>query len=53
MGIEFDRDPLAVEWNNYFNKFLNFYIAYDLEFWPRNVTSNFKFKNWCNYYSKK
>ena len=31
MGINFDRDPLAVEQNNYVTKIANAYIAYDLD----------------------
>ena len=29
--IKFDKDPLAVEQNNYASKIVNVYIAYDLE----------------------
>ena len=43
--IKFDKDPLAVEQNNYLSKTVNVYIAYDLDAWPRNTTNNFKFKN--------
>ena len=43
--IKFDNGPLSVEPNNYFSKILNVYIVYDLHPWPRNPTSNFKFKN--------
>ena len=45
MGIQFNKDPLAVEQNNYLTKIANVYIAYDLAAWPRNPTNNFKFKN--------
>ena len=45
IGIKFDKDPLAVEQNNYLIKIVNVYIAYDLDAWPRNPTNNFKFKN--------
>ena len=45
MGIKFDKDPLAVENNNYANKIINAYIVYDLDVWPRNPTNNFKFKH--------
>ena len=45
MGIKFDKDPLAVEQNNYLTKIVNVYIVYDLDAWPRNPTNNFKFKN--------
>ena len=43
--IKFNKDPLAVEQNNYLTKIVNFYIVYDLDAWPRNPTNNFKFKN--------
>ena len=29
MGIKFDKDPLAVERNNYLTKIVNVYIVYD------------------------
>ena len=45
MGIKFDKDPLAVEQNNYLNKIVNVYIVYDLDPWPRNPTNYFKFRN--------
>ena len=45
MEIKFDKNPLAVEQNNYANNFVNVYIVYDLDAWPRNLTNNFKFKN--------
>ena len=45
MGIKFDKDPLAVEQNNYLTKIVNVYIVYDLEAWPRSPTNNFKFNN--------
>ena len=45
MGIKFDKDPLALEQNNYLTKILNVYILYDLDTWPINPTNNFKFKN--------
>ena len=45
MGIKFDKDPLAVEQNNYTTKILSVYIIYDLDAWPRNPTNNFKFGN--------
>ena len=44
-GIEFDKDNLAAEQNNYVTKIENLYIAYDLDNWPRDPTKNFKFKN--------
>ena len=46
MGIKFDKDPLAVEQNNYLMyKIVNVYIVYDLNAWPRYPTNNFEFKN--------
>ena len=45
IGIKFDKDPLAVQQNNYFTKIANVYIAYDLHACPRNPTNNFRFKN--------
>ena len=45
IGIKFDKDPLAVDQNNYLAKIVNVCIVYDLDSWPRNPTSNFKFKN--------
>ena len=45
IGIKFDKDPLAVEQNNYLTQIVNVYIVYDLDAWPRNPTNNFKFKN--------
>ena len=43
--INFDKDPLAVEQNNYLIKIVIIYIVYDLDSWPRHLTNNFKFKN--------
>ena len=31
IGIRFDKDPLAVEQNNYLRKIVNFYIINDLD----------------------
>ena len=45
IGIKFDKDPLAVEQNNYLIKFVNVCIDYDLVIWSKNLTSNFRFKN--------
>ena len=47
MGIKSDKDPLAVEQNNYLTKIVNVYIVYELAAWPRNPTNNFKFKSSC------
>ena len=45
IGIKLDKDPLAVEQNNYASKIVNVHIGYDLDAWPRNSNDNFKFKN--------
>ena len=45
IGIKFDKDPLAVEQNNYLIKFVNVCIDYNLVVWSKNLTSNFRFKN--------
>ena len=46
LRIKFDKDPLAVDQKNYLTKIVNLHIAYDLDAWPRNPTSNFRFKNY-------
>ena len=38
--------PLAAEKKHYATKIVNGYIFYDLDFWMRNSSVNFKFKNW-------
>ena len=43
--IKFDKDPLAVEQNNYLTKIINVCFVCDLDAWPKNPISNFKFKN--------
>ena len=45
MGIEFDKDLLSVEQNDYLTKIVNVYIVYDLAAWLRNLIDIFKFKN--------
>ena len=45
IGIKFDKDPLAVEQNNYLSEIVIAYIVYDLDAWPKNPTNNFEFKN--------
>ena len=45
IGIKFDKDPLAIERDNYLTKIVNVHIAYDLHACPRNPTNNFNFKN--------
>ena len=46
IGINFDKDPFFVEQKNYVNKIANVYIVYDLDACPRNLTNNFKVKNY-------
>ena len=46
MGVKFDKDPLAVEQNNYLSNIVSVYIEYDLDPWPKNSTNNFKFRNY-------
>ena len=41
VGIKFDKEPLAVEQNNYLTKAVNVYIAYDLDASPRKPTNKF------------
>ena len=45
MGIKSDKEPLAIEPNNYLTKIVNVYIVHDLDTCPRNPTNNFKLKN--------
>ena len=45
MRTKFDKDPLAVEQNNYLTKIVNAYIVYELNAWPKDPGNNFKFKN--------
>ena len=33
--MKFDKDPLAVEQNNYLTKIVNVYIVYELYDWPK------------------
>ena len=44
MGINFDKEPLAVVQNNYAIKIVNAYIVYDLDACPGNSLNNFKLK---------
>ena len=46
MGIKFDKDPLAVEQNNYVTKIVNVYSVYDLDAWPKIPLGNFTIKNY-------
>ena len=45
MGIKFDKDPLAVEQNNYLTKIVNVYIVFHLDAWPKISLINFTIKN--------
>ena len=45
MWINFDKNPLSEEQNNYAGKIEDVFIVYDLDAWPINPTNNFKFKN--------
>ena len=45
IGIKLDKDPLAIEQDNYLIKIVSIYMIYDLAAWPRNATNDFKFKN--------
>ena len=55
--MRFDKDPLAVEQNNYLTKIVNLHIIYSLNALPKNHANNFKYKNClfgCDaYFSKK
>ena len=54
MGIKFDKNPLAVEQNNYATKIVNAYIVFDLDTWQNTPLRHFTLKiAWCNYYSNK
>ena len=35
MGIQFDKNSLALEQNDYASKIVNLYIVYDLDAWMR------------------
>ena len=37
IGIKFDKDPLAVELNNYLTNLVNIYIVFELYDWPKIV----------------
>ena len=41
MGVKFDKDPLALEENNYATKVVNVYIVYELDAWLNNPLNNF------------
>ena len=44
MRIKFDKDPLAIEQDNYFTKIVNVWIVYDFIDWPKDPINKFKFK---------
>ena len=43
--IKLDKEPLAIEQNNYLTKIVNIYIFYDLNAWPKIPLRNFTIKN--------
>ena len=43
--MKFDKEPLAVEQNDYMSKILNIYIAYNLDACPKIPLRNFSLKN--------
>ena len=43
--LKFNKDPLAVEQNNYATKIVNAYIVYDLDNWPYNRLKNISLKS--------
>ena len=45
MGIKPDKDPIAVEQNNYLTKIANVNIVYDLDVWQKIPLWNFTIKN--------
>ena len=46
MRIKYDQDLLAVEQNNYLTTIVNLHFVYVLDVWLRNLTNNFKFRNY-------
>ena len=44
MKIKFDKDPSVVEQKNYTVKFVNAYIVYELNTWPKIPLNIFKLK---------
>ena len=44
MGTKFDKDPQAIEQNNYLTKIVNVYIVYDFAAWPEILHRNFTLK---------
>ena len=45
--MKFNKDPLAVEQNNYLTKIVDVYIVYDLANWPKNPLRNVTLKIVC------
>ena len=45
MRIEFNKNSLAAEQNNFLTKIVNVYIVYDLEAWLKILLRNFTLKN--------
>ena len=45
IGIKLDKEPLAIEQNNYLTKIVNIYIFYDLDAWPKIPLINFTIKS--------
>ena len=45
MGKRFDKDPSAVEQNNYETPIVNAYIIYEVDTLPKNSLNNFTLKN--------
>ena len=43
--MKFDKDPFAVEQNNYLTKTVNVYMVYDLNAWPKISLRNYMIKN--------
>ena len=41
--MKFDKDPLAIEQNNYLCQIVNVYIVYDLDARPKNSTNREKY----------
>ena len=42
IGLQFNKNVLVVEKKNYLTKTMNVYIVYDLDYWSRNLLSNFR-----------
>ena len=46
MGTKFDKDPLAVEQNNYLIKIdQTVFVVYDVDAWLKIPSNDFKFKD--------